>query len=75
MGYQRNITGLRVVRMELEKPVNNTYIPIIPADDLSGNLTLKYRPIGDSSLNLVLHTYVDNKELGRGTPIPADYLG
>ena len=75
MGYQRNITGLRVVRMELEKPVSNTYIPLVQASDLSGNLTLKYRPIGDSSLNLTLHTYIDNVELGRGTTIPTDYLG
>ena len=74
LGYQRNITGLRVVRMELEKPVSSSYQALVKGDDLSGTLTLKYRPIGDSSLSFNLHTYIDNEEVGTGTAIPASYL-
>ena len=74
LGYQRNITGLRVVKMELEKPTADAYQPLVKSDDLSGSLTLNYRPIGDSSLNFSLHTYVDNEEIGNGTSIPSSYL-
>ena len=74
LGYQRNIADLRVVRMELEKPVENAYQPLVKSDDLSGQLTLNYRPIGDESLSFLLHTYVDGEEIGTGTQIPADYL-
>ena len=74
MGYQRNITSLRVVKMELEKPIADAYQPLVKSDDLSGALTLRYRPIGDSSLSFTLHTYVDNEELGNGSAIPENYL-
>ncbi len=74
LGYQRNITGLRVVKMALEKPSENAYQALVKSDDLSGNLTLRYRPVGDSSLSFTLHTYIDNEEFGLGTSIPAEYL-
>ena len=74
LGYQRNITGLRVIKMELEKPAANTYQPLVKSDDLSGQLTLTYRPIGDSSLPFTLHTYIDKTELGTGKNIPSSYL-
>ena len=74
LGYQRNITSLKVVRMELEKPFENAYQPLVQSDDLSGTLTLKYRPIGDESLPFTLHTYVDGEEIGNGAPIPVSYL-
>ena len=75
LGYQRNITGLRVVRMELIKPNENAYSPIVKPDDLSGQLNLSIMPIGDESLSLVLHTYIDGEELPRTMNIPASYLG
>ena len=74
LGYQRNITGLRVVRMELEKPTAGSYQALVQSDDLSGTLTLRYRPIGDDSLSFVLHTYIDGEEVGSGSPILASYL-
>lgn len=74
LGYQRNITGLRVVRMELEKPTSGAYQALVKGDNLAGTLTLKYRPIGDSSLSFTLHTYVDDTEIGIGTAIPTSYL-
>ena len=74
LGYERNITGLRVVRMELEKPVVDSYQPLVKSDDLSGNLTLRYRPIGDSSLSFTLHTYIDGEEVGTGSAILSSYL-
>lgn len=73
LGYQRNITSLRTVRMELEKPVKDAYIPIVKADG-TGNLTLRYRPIGDESLSLKVHTYVDDVEIGSGTDVLSSYL-
>ena len=60
--------------MELEKPFENAYQPLVQSDDLSGTLTLKYRPIGDESLPFTLHTYVDGEEIGNGAPIPVSYL-
>jgi len=60
--------------MELEKPSENAYQALVTSDDLSGTLTLKYRPIGDESLSFTLHTYVDGEEVGNGSIIPASYL-
>lgn len=74
LGYQRNITSLRVVRMELEKPSTGAYQALVKSDDLSGILTLRYRPVGDSSLSFVLHTYIDDEEINNGVAIPASYL-
>ena len=79
LGYQRNITGLKVVSMSLEKPTDE-YLPLVKADDMSGTLTLKYMPIGqkDSDGNALvdffLHTYVDDIEvpsLKQGVPASA----
>ena len=61
--------------MELIKPNENAYSPIVRPDDLSGQLNLSIMPIGDESLSLVLHTYIDGEELPRTMNIPASYLG
>ena len=55
---------LRVVTMGIEKPPGNTYLPLVPADDLGGIREFRYRPIGDESLGpMTLHAYVDDVEI------------
>ena len=72
LGYQRNITGLRVVKMGIKK-VSERYIPLISPEDISGALELQYIPIGDRSISETLHIYIDGIEYRTSTIDPSWY--
>jgi hypothetical protein len=67
LGYPRNITGLKVVSMGITKPYTK-YLPLVKADDVTGNLSLDYMPhgqkddLGNALLDLTLHVYIDGTE-------------
>ena len=64
-GYSRRFMQIKTVAMGIGK-VNATadgYIPMVPADDISGSLEFSYIPYGNSSINLTRHVYVDGVEL------------
>ena len=62
MGYERNITNLRVVTMGIKK-VSDKYIPLIDWETTGGGLELQYIPLGDRNITETLHIYIDNEEL------------
>ena len=60
---EKSVSDIKVVTMGIEKPYADAYIPLVEASDMSGTLTLQYKPIGDPSIALTLHCYVDNDEI------------
>ena len=64
-GYSRNFVQMKTVAMGIGK-VSTTadgYIPMVPADDISGALEFSYIPYGNSSISLTRHVYVDGVEI------------
>lgn len=79
LGYSRNITRLRVVSMDISKP-STKYLPLVKADDVTGNLSLDYMPLGQKDelgnalLDLTLHVYIDGTEnVSLSKDVPASY--
>ena len=57
------ISSLSTIEMGIKK-VDTGYLPLVPADSTSGQLEIKYTPIGDASSKIVeyLHVYIDGSE-------------
>ncbi|MBR2247092.1 MAG: hypothetical protein IJ880_08725 [Bacilli bacterium] len=72
LGYERNITNLRVVSMGIKK-VSDKYIPLIDWETTGGGLELQYIPIGDRNITETLHIYVDEEEIRTSTVDPSWY--
>ena len=57
------ISSLSTIEMGIKK-VDTGYLPLVPADSASGQLEIKYTPIGDADSKIVeyLHVYIDGSE-------------
>ena len=64
-GQSRTFTfeGISTVEMGIKK-AGASYLPLIPADDASGKLQLKFTPLGSADANITetLHVYIDGEE-------------
>ena len=74
LGYTKTLTNIKVVEMALVKPTIDTYLPLVKPDDLSGTLTLRYLPVGDNSISLKLHVYIDDiEDVSLQADVPSSY--
>lgn len=53
--------NIKVVEMGIRK-VSGSYLPLVPANDAAGKLTLSYIPYGDAGITEKLHVYIDDVE-------------